>query len=141
VHAELRFNADGPWVLEIAARSIGGLCSRTLRFGTGLTLEELILRHALGRPIASLDRDRLAAGVMMIPIPRAGRLQAVRGEADARAVGAIEDVVITAHLQQDLVPLPEGWQYLGFVFARAESPAAVEAALRDAHARLSFEIT
>src|SRR2546426_2591495 len=140
VHAELRVNAAGPWVLEIAPRSIGGLCSRTLRFGTGMTLEELILRHALGRPIASLDRERSAAGVMMIPIPRAGRLRAVRGEDDARAVAGIEDVAITAHREQELVPLPEGWQYLGFIFARGETPAAVEAALRDAHARLSFEI-
>jgi biotin carboxylase len=140
VLAELRVNAEGPWVLEIAPRSIGGLCSRTLRFGTGMTLEELILRHALGRPIASLDRERRAAGVMMIPIPRAGRLRAVRGEDDARAVAGIEDVTITAHREQELVPLPEGWQYLGFIFARGETPAAVEAALRDAHARLSFEI-
>ena len=141
VHAELRVNAEGPWVLEIAPRSIGGLCSRTLRFGTGMTLEELILRHALGRPITSLDRERRAAGVMMIPIPRAGRLRVVRGEDGARAVPGIEDVTITAHREQELVPLPEGWQYLGFIFARGQTPAAVEAALRDAHARLSFEIT
>jgi biotin carboxylase len=140
VHAELRVNAEGPWVLEIAPRSIGGLCSRTLRFGTGMTLEELILRHALGRPISSFDRERRAAGVMMIPSPRAGRLRAVRGEDDASAVAGIEDVTITAHREQELVPLPEGWQYLGFIFARGETPAAVEAALRDAHARLSFEI-
>jgi biotin carboxylase len=141
IHAELRVNDAGPWVLEIAARSIGGLCSRTLRFGTGVSLEELILRHALGRPIASLDRERRAAGVMMIPIPRAGRLAAVAGEAAARAVAGIEDVTITAHPGQELVPLPEGWQYLGFIFARGDAPAAVEAALRDAHARLHFEIT
>ena len=140
VHAELRVNEAGPWVLEVAARSIGGLCSRTLRFGTGVTLEELILRHALGRPIASLDREHRAAGVMMIPIPRAGRLKSVSGEAAARAVAGIEDVTITAHPGQAVVPLPEGWQYLGFIFARAESPAAAEAALRDAHARLSFDI-
>jgi biotin carboxylase len=140
IHAELRVNADGPWILEIAARSIGGLCSRTLRFGTGMTLEELILRHALGQPIASLARERQAAGVMMIPIPRAGRLLDVHGEAEARAVAGIEDVKITAHRGQELVPLPEGWQYLGFIFARGEAPAAVEAALRDAHARLHFDI-
>jgi biotin carboxylase len=141
VHAELRINDAGPWVLEIAARSIGGLCSRTLRFGTGVTLEELILRHALGQPIASLDRERQAAGVMMIPIPRGGRLRAVDGVDAARAVEGIDDVTITAHREQELVPLPEGWQYLGFIFARGETPAAVEAALGDAHARLHFEIT
>jgi biotin carboxylase len=140
VHAELRVSDAGPCVLEIAARSIGGLCSRTLRFGTGMTLEEIILRHALGRPIASLDRERRAAGVMMIPIPRAGRLVAVEGEAAARAVTGIEEVSITAHRGQELVPLPEGWQYLGFIFARGDTPAAVEATLRDAHARLHFEI-
>jgi biotin carboxylase len=140
VHAELRFNDAGPWVLEVAARSIGGLCSRTLRFGTGMTLEEIILRHALGWPIETLARERRPAGVMMIPIPRAGRLQAVRGQESAQSVAGVEDVTLTAHVGQELVPLPEGWQYLGFIFARAETPDAVEAALRDAHARLKFEI-
>jgi biotin carboxylase len=141
VHAELRVNDAGPWVLEVAARSIGGLCSRTLRFGTGMTLEEIILRHALGWSIASLTRERRPAGVMMIPIPRAGCLTAVRGTAAAAAVAGIEEVTITAHVGQQLVPLPEGWQYLGFVFARADTPDRVEAALRDAHARLTFEIS
>ena len=140
VHAELRVNEAGPWVLEVAARSIGGLCSRTLRFGTGMTLEEIILRRALGWPIASLTRERRPAGVMMVPIPRAGRLAAVRGTEAAAAVAGIEEVAITAHVGQELVPLPEGWQYLGFIFARADTPGAVEAALRDAHARLAFEI-
>jgi biotin carboxylase len=140
VHAELRVNDDGPWVLEVAARSIGGLCSRTLRFGTGMTLEEIILRRALGWPIATLARERRPAGVMMIPIPQAGRLAGVRGTEAAAAVAGIEEVTITAHVGQELVPLPEGWQYLGFIFARADTPEAVEAALRDAHARLAFEI-
>ena len=140
VHAELRVNDDGPWVLEVAARSIGGLCSRTLRFGTGMTLEEIILRHALGWPIASLARERRPAGVMMIPIPRAGQLTAIDGISDAQNVAGVEEVTITAHVGQELVPLPEGWQYLGFIFARADSPAVVETSLRDAHARLSFHI-
>jgi biotin carboxylase len=140
VHAELRLNDEGPWVLEVAARSIGGLCSRTLRFGTGMTLEEIILRHALGWPIASLERERRAAGVMMIPIPRAGRFDGVHGLEDARAVPHVEDVVISAHVGQTLVPLPEGWQYLGFIFARGDDPATVEDALRRAHGRLRFEI-
>jgi biotin carboxylase len=140
VHAELRLNDDGPWVLEVAARSIGGLCSRTLRFGTGLTLEEIILRHALNWPIASLEREQRAAGVMMIPIPRAGRLDGVRGVDDAKAVRHVDDVVISAHAGQTLVPLPEGWQYLGFIFARADAPADVEDALRIAHAQLRFDI-
>jgi biotin carboxylase len=140
VHAELRVNERGPVVLEVAARSIGGLCSRTLRFGTGMSLEELILRQALGWPIASLERERRAAGVMMLPIPRAGRLRAVRGREDALAVPGVEEVAITTHAGQELVPLPEGWQYLGFVFARAGTPEAVERALRDAHARLHVDI-
>jgi len=140
VHAELRVNDDGPWVLEVAARSIGGLCSRTLRFGTGMTLEEIILRHALGWPIATLERERPAAGVMMIPIPRAGVLKDVRGLDDAKATRHVEDVVISAHLGQEVVPLPEGWQYLGFIFARGEAPADVEDALRIAHSHLRFAI-
>jgi biotin carboxylase len=140
VHAELRVNESGPWVIEVAARSIGGLCSRTLRFGTGMSLEELILRHALGWPIASLDRERRAAGVMMIPIPRAGRLRAVHGVEEAGKVAGIEEVAITMHPGQEVVPLPEGWQYLGFLFARADTPEEAERALRDAHARLSFEV-
>jgi len=140
IHAELRLNDRGPFILEVAARSIGGLCSRTLRFGTGLSLEELIIGHALGRPLESLERERRAAGVMMIPIPRAGRLVAVRGVEEAGAVDGIDEVAITMHPGQDVVPLPEGWQYLGFIFARADTPAAVEEALREAHTRLSFDI-
>jgi biotin carboxylase len=140
IHAELRVNERGPFVLEIAARSIGGLCSRTLTFGTGLSLEELILCHALGRPLQSLERERRAAGVMMIPIPRAGRLASVHGADDAAAIDGVDEVAITMHPGQDVIPLPEGWQYLGFIFARAETPAAVEQALRRAHARLRFDI-
>jgi len=138
VHAELRVNRQGPSVIEVAARSIGGLCSRTLRFGTGLSLEELILRHALGIGIPSLERERQAAGVMMIPIPRAGVLKEVRGQMEARSVSGIDEIAITAHPGEDLVPLPEGARYLGFIFARAESPERVEAALREAHRRLEF---
>jgi biotin carboxylase len=140
IHAELRVSDDGPVVLEVAARSIGGLCSRTLRFGTGVSLQELILCHALGRPLESLERESRAAGVMMLPIPRAGRLVAVRGADDAMAVAGIEEVAITTHPGQEVIPLPEGWQYLGFIFARGETPAAVEGALREAHARLHFDI-
>ena len=140
IHAELRVNEDGPWIIEVAARSIGGLCSRTLRFGTGMSLEELILRRALALPITSLERERQAAGVMMLPIPRAGTLRSVRGVADAAHVALIEDVAITVHVGQAIEPLPEGWQYLGFVFARGERPDEVEQALRDATARLTFTI-
>lgn len=140
VHAELRVNRDGPWMIEIAARSIGGLCSRTLRFGAGMSLEEIILRHALGLPIASLERERRAAGVMMIPIPRGGILEEVEGLAEAQAVPLIEDVTISMHTGQEVVPLPEGSRYLGFIFSRAETPAQAEAALRRAHGHLRFVI-
>ena len=141
LHAELRWSAaGGPAVIEIAARSIGGLCSRTLTFGTGLTLEEIILAQALGRPTGSLVRERRAAGVMMIPIPRGGVLEDVKGLEAARAVPGIEDVTITMHKGQTVVPLPEGSRYLGFIFSRAETPAEAEAALRDAHRRLAFTI-
>jgi hypothetical protein len=141
VHAELRLGVGGPYVVEVAARSIGGLCSNTLRFGTGASLEEVILRHAVGADLEGLlEREGRAAGVMMLPIPRGGVLHAVHGEAEARAVPGIEDVAITIPLGQPVVPLPQGDRYLGFVFARSETPAEVEAALRAAHAQLRFAI-
>ena len=144
VHCELRLRptAGGlePVVLEIAARSIGGLCGRALRFGTGMSLEELILRRALGRPIASLEREGVAAGVMMIPIPRGGILEETRGLDEARAVRHVEDVTISLHKGQEVVPLPEGSRYLGFIFSRAATPAEAEAALRKAHRHLQFVI-
>jgi hypothetical protein len=127
-------------VLEIAARSIGGLCGRTLRFGTGMSLEELILRRALGRPIASMERERAAAAVMMIPIPRGGILEEVGGLDEARAVPHIEDVTISLHKGQEVVPLPEGSRYLGFIFSRADTPVEAEASLREAHRHLHFVI-
>ncbi|GAB4332698.1 MAG: ATP-grasp domain-containing protein [Dehalococcoidia bacterium] len=140
VHAELRLNEQGAFPVDIAARSIGGLCSRTLRFGTGMSLEELLLRHAMGMEVASYERDAKAAGVMMLPIPHTGVLRAVDGVAEAQMVELIESVTITARVGQRIVALPEGNEYLGFVFARGETPEGVEAALREAHARLRFEI-
>lgn len=140
LHAELRVNAGGPVMVELAGRSIGGLCSRTLQFGTDASLEELILRQAAGLPVASLSGAGSAGGVMMIPIPQAGVLRAVRGLDAARAVDLIESVEITAPLHYPLVPLPEGDAYLGFIFARGPTPAAVEAALRASHACLAFEV-
>jgi biotin carboxylase len=135
VHAELRLSPGGPRILEIAARSIGGLCGRALRFGVGVTLEELVLRHALGLPLVP-QREAAAAGVMMLPIPRRGVLQLVRGVDEAKRVPLVEDVVITARLREELVPLPEGSSYFGFAFARGETPVAVEGALRAAAARV-----
>jgi len=140
VHAELRVGPAGPTVIEIAARSIGGLCSRALRFGVGASLEEIILRSALGLGVDSLEREARASGVMMLPIRRAGILREVRGVADAEAVEGIESVTLTIKPGQTVVPLPEGASYLGFLFARGDTPAAVEAALRAAHAALEFVI-
>ena len=140
VHAELRINADGPWIIEINPRSIGGFCSRVLRFGTGLSLEELIIRNALDDDYSPPIRENQAAGVMMIPTPHAGVLTEVRGLDEAQAVDGIEQLTISAHLGQELIPLPEGARYLGFLFARAATPEAVERALRESHARLDFLI-
>jgi len=139
IHAELRWNEQGAFLIEVAARSIGGLCSRTLRFGTDMSLEELILRQALGLPVEAA-REGGAGGVMMIPIPAAGHLRGVVGVEAASAVPGIETVEITARMNHPLVPLPEGDSYLGFIFARGETPAEVEQALRTAHACLRFEI-
>ena len=140
VHAELRVNERGPWMLEIAGRSIGGLCSTVLEFGSGMCLEELILRHAIGEEITAVERDERAAGVMMIPIPSAGMLKGVHGVEEALEVPLITGVEITAKLNYALVPLPEGASYLGFIFARGDTPAQVEEAIRRAHKLLKFDI-
>jgi hypothetical protein len=166
IHAECRANAEGVFVLEVAARPIGGLCARALRFtragirdsgfgvreaGPGIRipdpesqipipLEELLIRHALGESPDAWRRESLPSGVMMIPIPRRGVFRHVEGVEEARRVPGIDDLRITAKTDQVLVPLPEGSSYLGFIFAHGGSPADVERALRAAHARLDFVI-
>jgi biotin carboxylase len=140
VHAELRVNERGAWLIEMAGRSIGGLCSTILSFGAGLSLEELILRHAVGLPLDSTERGGGAVGVMMIPIPRGGLLRGVDGQDAALAVPGIDGIEITAKLNYPITPLPEGASYLGFIFARGDTPAVAEAALREAHARLKIRI-
>jgi biotin carboxylase len=144
VHAELRINDDGVWLIEIAPRSIGGLCSRLFRYRSGISLEELILRHALGLPFpgaAGRAEEALpAAGVMMLPIPSGGVLSGVHGTDAAAMVRGIEDVVISIPPGEKVTPLPEGHRYLGFLFATGGSPEAVEATLRKAHAKLEFLI-
>lgn len=139
VHAELRVNDEGAWMLEAAARPIGGLCARALRF-EGSPLEELILRHAVGEDVRGARLDGPASGVMMIPIPKGGIYEDVAGVEQARAVADVEDVVITAAQGQRLIPLPEGASYLGFIFARGNSAEDVESALRRSHAKLRFRI-
>ena len=141
VHAELRIEGERVDVIEVAARSIGGLCARTLRFGAGIALEELVLRHALGMPIEGLTREAEASGVMMLPIPAAGTLREVRGQDAARAVPGVTGLEITIPRGRDVVPLPDGDRYLGFVFARGETPADVERSLRAAHSRLQIDIS
>ena len=140
VHAELRVNDADVWPIELAGRSIGGLCSSVLEFGAGMSLEEVILRQAVGLPIASTDRAGAAAGVMMIPIPRRGILKRVGGQEAACAAPLITGLEITARTNYPIVPLPEGAAYLGFIFARGDTPENVEAALREAHARLDIVI-
>lgn len=143
VHAELRFNQRGPWLIELAARPIGGRCGAALRFGVDgepLSLEALHLHHALGLPAVGFAREPGAAAVMMIPVPGAGTLGEVRGVGAARAVPHVEDVVITAHRGQLMVPPPEGSRYPGFIFARAAEPEEAVRAVRAAHAQLGFEI-
>ncbi len=140
IHAELRVDGERASVLELAARSIGGLCSRALRFGAGVSLEEVILRHALGLGLEALAREATASGVMMIPIPAAGVLQEVEGQEEARAVPGIGGLEITIARGRPVVPLPDGDRYLGFMFARATSADAVERALRAAHGRLRISI-
>jgi hypothetical protein len=148
VHAECRVNDGGVFVLEVAARPIGGLCARALRFTRTASprspvpssLEEVLLRHALGDDPGAWRRESDASGVMMIPIPRRGIFRGVEGLDAARQVPDVDDVRITAKGDQLLLPLPEGASYLGFIFARADRAADVERALRAAHARLAFAI-
>ena len=143
VHAELRVRPGGepPVVLELAARSIGGLCGRVLRFGAGISLEEVVIAHASGLDPGELRRaGPPAGGVMMLPVAEAGVLVEVRGVDAARAVPGVRDVVITARAGDHLVPLPEGHAYAGFLFADGDAPGEVVAALRAAAAELSFDV-
>jgi biotin carboxylase len=151
IHAECRVTRDGTvYVLEVAARPIGGLCSRVLTFtraeadgssaGSRASLEQVLLEHAAGRSIAGYERETAAAAVMMIPIPARGMYKGVEGESAARAVNGVTDIRITAKVGQLLETLPEAGSYLGFIFARGASPEDAVAALRRAHARLTFDM-
>jgi len=142
LHAEFRVNDCGPWVLEAAPRPIGGLCSRSLRFGPDrIFLEELLVRHATGLAGVEMSRESFAAGVMMIPVPRSGVLEGAEGVERAATTPGVDEVQITARLHDFIAAWPEGSTYLGFIFARGETPAQVEAALRRAHDALRFTIT
>ena len=140
VHAELRVNESGVWPLDVAARTIGGKCARTLSFGSGMSLEEIVLRHAAGEPLDTLNREQQAAGVMMMPIPAKGRLNAIQGIEDARQVEHVTEIELEARPGDDLIPLPEGANYPGFIFAKAPAPEQAEAALRKAWNRIAFDV-
>lgn len=140
IHAELRYDGRVAWVLEVAARPIGGLCAQTLRFAGGIPLEELLLRHAVGENVSGVGREPCASGVMMIPIGRAGVFEGVDGLDAARDIPGVAGIEITAKPGHALEPLPEGATYLGFIFARAETPDQADRALRAAYARLRFRI-
>ena len=138
-HAEVRVNDQGIWIVEVAARSIGGLCGRVLTHCLGMSLEELILRQVIAEPLA-IAGEGGAAGVMMIPIPRRGMYDGLKGLAASRSVPGVTGVTITAEPGQIVAPPPDGASYLGFIFARAASPAEAETALRVAHRQLHFDI-
>lgn len=140
VHAEARISDGTVVLIEVAARSIGGLCSRALTFGSGVSLEELILRHALGLPLDDIERELGASGVMMLPIPASGVLRGVDGRDAALAVPGIGGLEITIPQGREVRTLPEGDRYLGFLFARGELAVDVESALREAFARLTVRI-
>jgi len=137
VHGEMRLHDGEAWIVEVAARTIGGDCARLLSFGAGRSLEELVLRQALGWPL-DLNTRGTAAGVLMIPTPGAGTLRRVEGVLAAQNVPGIADLMISVREGYELVPLPEGGSYLGFVFAHADTAEEVEGALRDAHACLNI---
>ncbi len=153
IHAEFRINEHGVWPLEVAPRPIGGLCARALRFSLDgevepIGLEELLVRHALELPGWNSPRERIASGVMMIPVPKSGVLESVSGEDAARSIPdaarSIPDITaltITARLHDTIAAWPDGSSYLGFLFARANTPEKVEQALREAHEKLAFKIT
>jgi biotin carboxylase len=140
IHAELRVAGGRASVIEVAARTIGGLCARALTFSTGRTLEQLVLIQALGRPLGTTRRQSEASGVLMLPIPRRGILEEVAGVDQARRVPGITDIEITIVPGRLVVPVPEGDRYLGFVFARGRAPGDVEVALRRAQDLLDARI-
>ena len=145
VHAEFRINDRGIWPIEVAPRPIGGMCAASLSFVSpqsagAIGLEELILRHAIGEDIFAWQREPAASAVMMIPVPASGILEKVDGITQAQLVPNVSDVQISARVHDQILAWPEGSSYLGFIFAKAESPAAAEQALREAHCKLYFQI-
>jgi biotin carboxylase len=146
IHAEFRINETGVWPIEIAPRPIGGLCAGSLRFELAsskeqIGLEELLLRHAVELPGGDAPRESFASGVVMIPVPRSGILERVEGQESAQETPCVSSIEITTRLHDYIAAWPDGSSYLGFIFAHADTPQMVEAALRKAHAELRFTIT
>lgn len=146
VHGEFRLNQQGIWPIEVAARPIGGLCAKALRFAAAgerepIGLEELLLRHAADMPGKDAPREEAASGVLMIPVPASGILEGIEGVEEAQRMPGITELEITARLHDFVAAWPEGSSYLGFLFARGERPEEVERALRDGHAKLKFSLT
>jgi biotin carboxylase len=141
VHVELRHNDGGPWLVELAARPIGGRCGEVLRFGPETrSLETILLAQALGRlPIIPI-REPQASGVMMIPVLKAGTFQTIDGLETALATPGVTDIAVTVHRGARVRPLPEESRYLGFIFARGPDPAAVENTIRAAFEALDIVI-
>ncbi len=139
IHAELRVNKKDAWILEVASRTIGGDCARSLDAGQDFNLEELVISLATGRPV-NVTPPSNARGVMMIPIRQSGILRRVEGLAAARAVANIEKVDIIIREGNELIALPEGNQYPGYIFAQADTPQAVESALGEACEQLNFVV-
>jgi biotin carboxylase len=139
VHAELRLHDNQIWIIEVAARTIGGECAQLLKFGTGYSLEQLVIAHSLGLRL-NIQPMEEAAGVLMIPTPKPGILRRVEGVLAAQKIPLIESVVISVREGYQLQTLPEGSSYLGFIFARGPSPQEVEAALRQAHSLLNIVV-
>jgi len=137
VHAEVRIHEDEVWFMEMASRTIGGQCAQSLQYATGLSLEEMVIQNALGKEIQTGENTQ-AAGVLMIPITKRGLLRRVEGIMEASKVEYIEELEISISEGYELVPLPQGRSYLGFIFSKAPTPALAEQALRDAYKKLKI---
>jgi len=137
VHAECRIDKNNNvWILEIASRTIGGDCARLLD-NEQFRIEELAITLAMDRA-PDVTMPEQARGVMMIPIKQSGLLKRVEGLLKAGKVAGIDKIDIIIQPGHELVPLPEGNQYLGYIFASAKSTKQVTDAIRRAYACLEF---
>ncbi len=136
VHAECRIDERDIWILEVASRTIGGDCARMLD-NKNFSIEELAISLAIDAPIKAELPDQ-ARGVMMIPIKEKGLLKRVEGLLAARDVPHIDQVEMIIPPGHEMIPLPEGNQYSGYIFASGQTPEQVTAAIKQAYAKLKF---